>query len=365
MNRAEVMHIVPALFGYEGVYGGAERYALELARAMAERVPTTLIAYGAVPMSRREGPLQIEVLRNWIPYRRFRFDPFSPSLALRLSRAKFVHYHQTHTLMAGITALIGKAAGRPVFTTHLGGGGFGFHRVCDTTNWFAGHLHISRFSMKAFGHADLPCARVIGGGVDFRIFHPGERPPTRDFILFAGRLLPHKGIDYLIQAMPPEVPLVIAGRPWPHSLGFYRRLIQLAEGKRITFLEQCSDADLVELYRNARCIVLPSVYRTSTGEEYAIPELLGQTLLEGMACRTPGIATDVGAMPEVVEHGVSGFVVPPNDTDALRSAILTLWHDATLTERMGEAALQRTQEQFDWSRVVDRCLDAYYREGAK
>jgi alpha-maltose-1-phosphate synthase len=69
------------------------------------------------------------------------------------------------------------------------------------------------------------------------------------------------------------------------------------------------------------CIVLPSVHTTIYGEYHPIPELLGRTLLEGMACGARAICTNVTSMPEIVEDGVTGFVVPPNDSGALRDRI--------------------------------------------
>ena len=180
---------------------------------------------------------------------------------------------------------------------------------------------------------------------------------TRDFVLYAGRLLPHKGIDYLIEAMPPGIPLVIAGRPMQHARGYHHAIQRLAEGRLVQFNEHCSDDELRLLYQNARCVVLPSVYQSRDGARHAVPELLGLTLLEGMACGTPGICTDVGSLPEVIEDGVSGFVVRPNDSADLGRAISTLWADSTLTEQMGAAARARVLELFTWQAVVDRCKD--------
>ena len=65
---------------------------------------------------------------------------------------------------------------------------------------------------------------------------------------------------------------------------------------------------MIEAYRRASCVVLPSVYQTMYGDKTNVPELLGQTLLEGMACGTPAICTDVASMPEVVQDQVTGFV---------------------------------------------------------
>ena len=112
-------------------------------------------------------------------------------------------------------------------------------------------------------------------------------------------------------------------------------------------------------YRRATCVVLPSVYRTRYGDESNVPELLGQTLLEGMACGTPAICTNVASMPEVVEDGVTGFVVPPNNSTALRDAIRRLMHDAQQLVAMGRAARQRVVDHFTWKAVVDRCLAIY------
>jgi glycosyltransferase involved in cell wall biosynthesis len=107
------------------------------------------------------------------------------------------------------------------------------------------------------------------------------------------------------------------------------------------------------------CIVLPSVYRTDEGHATLVPELLGQTLLEGMACGTPAICTDVASMPEVVEDGVTGFVVPPNDPARLGERLAWMREHPAVAAAMGAAGRRRVLERFTWSSVVDRCLDAY------
>src|SRR5262249_14619684 len=109
----------------------------------------------------------------------------------------------------------------------------------------------------------------------------------------------------------------------------------------------------------ALCIVLPSTYRTLYGHESRVPELLGQTLLEGMACATPAICTDVASMPEIVEDGVSGFVVPPNDPATLGQRLRWLRDHPHEAEAMGQAARRRVLEKFTWPAVVRRCLKLY------
>jgi starch synthase len=105
--------------------------------------------------------------------------------------------------------------------------------------------------------------------------------------------------------------------------------------------------------------VLPSVYRDVYGGETRVPELLGQTLLEGMACGAPGLCTDVASLPEVVVHGETGLVVPPNDPVALRAAIRWMRTHPEDRARMGRQARRRVVERFNWPGVVRRCLDLY------
>jgi glycosyltransferase involved in cell wall biosynthesis len=110
-------------------------------------------------------------------------------------------------------------------------------------------------------------------------------------------------------------------------------------------------------------VVLPSVYRTMYGTESKVPELLGQTLLEGMACGAPAICTNVASMPEVVEDGVTGFVVPPNDPQTLGGKLAWLRDHPAEACAMGQASRTRVLELFTWPAVVRRCLQIYRSSG--
>src|SRR5207245_3412386 len=88
-------------------------------------------------------------------------------------------------------------------------------------------------------------------------------------------------------------------------------------------------------------------------------ELLGQTLIEGMACGTPAICTTGGGMPEVVDDGVTGFVVAPGDARALGERIRWLRENRDQAARMGAAGRQQVLAKFTWPRVVGRCLEIY------
>lgn len=355
-----IVHIVPRLFDRDnGIVGGAERYAYELARHMAEVVPTTLVTFGDREFSGFAGKAAVRVIGNPTYVRGQRSNPISISLLRELLAADVVHCHQHHVFASSLAALFCRATGRRVFVTDLGGGGWDISAYVSTDSWYHGHLHISEYSKGYYGHGSNPTAHVIFGGVDIEKFFPSniQREKT---VVFVGRIMPHKGIDDLVQAIPSDVNLEIIGQPY--DARYLGDLHCLGGGKKVVFRHGCDDETLVEAYRRALCLVLPSVYRTSYGAETRVSELLGQTLLEGMACGTPVICTSVGAMPEIVEDGICGFVVPPNDPAALREKIGWLSDHPQERRRMGLMARRRVEAKFTWSTVVDRCLRIYSGE---
>jgi len=355
-----VLHVSAAAFADDNVFfGGAERYVVELARAMARKVPTTLLTFGASPRRGNDGPLVTRTMRNWINFRRFRFDPINPFLFSAIGKADVVHVHQTYTMISSYSAILGKAMRRPVFTTDLGGGGYGLHRVTDTRDWFTQHLHVSQFARRLAGHDGVTNARVIYGGVDPERFHPNPSVPRTNDVVIVSRLLPHKGINYLIDAIEGSIRLRVIGRPYRHAAAYRKLLIERAAGKNVIFDEHCDDTGLLRAYQGALCVVTASVYRSVFGAYHPNTELLGLALLEGMACGRPGIATNVASLPELVEDGVTGFIVPPNDPLALREKIQWLITHRAEADRMGEAARQSVLRLFTWDAAADKCLKAY------
>jgi glycosyltransferase involved in cell wall biosynthesis len=352
-----VLHVVPALFGTSGIVGGAERYALELARHMADRVPTRLVSFGPHGERTREGNLDVQVFGGAWHVRGQRTNPFTLRIIPEILRADVVHCHQHHVLMSSATAAICRMTGRRVFATDLGGGGWDVSAYVSTDSWFDAHLHISEYSRHISRHDNSVWARVILGGVDTAKFSPAAAAVRTNRALFVGRLLPHKGVADLIAALPDGVALDIVGPL--NATGAVASLKSQADGKAIVFHHGLDDAAVVDKYRRALCLVLPSVYRTADGQHTDVPELLGQTLLEAMACGTPVICTRVASMPEIVEDGVSGFIVAPGDSGELRSRLEWLAAHPSEASAMGAAGRERVLARFQWPDVVERCLDAY------
>ena len=352
-----MVHLVPALFGPAGVVGGAERYAFELARHMAEEAPTTLVTFGDDDGQDTIEHLRVRVLGRPWRVRGQRTNPFSWRLVGAIRQADVVHCHQQHIVMSSFAAAVCRMSRRRAFVSDLGGGGWDVSAYISTDRWYDGHLHLSEYSQRLAGHAGKPWSRVISGGVDIGKFSPDHAIPRTGTPIFVGRILPHKGVDDLIDALPPGMSLRIIGPP--NDTGTIEALGARIAGKPVAFCHDCDDRMLVIEYRRALCLVLPSVYRTADGAETRVPELLGQTLLEAMACGTPVICTNVASLPEVVEDGVSGFVVPPHDPVALGRRLQWLADHPDQAAAMGAAGRRRVLERFQWAHVVRRCLDAY------
>jgi glycosyltransferase involved in cell wall biosynthesis len=205
---------------------------------------------------------------------------------------------------------------------------------------------------------------VVENGADLRRFSPAdpEKPREHDagpHLVFACRqLIPRKGIRFLIDAVAnltrefPALCLVLAGD------GFERpeleaRARELGIAKRVRFLGSVPNHELAAWYRSAAVSVIPSLE-----EGFGIPAA------EAMGCEIPVIASDAGGLPEVVEHGVTGLVVPKGDVDALAQALRALLLDDELRARMGAAGRRRAERLFSWDRTVEAFETIYAEIGA-
>jgi glycosyltransferase involved in cell wall biosynthesis len=349
-----VLHVSPLYFDASSYIGGGERYATELARSMAEKTPTKMVSFNPEPKELTLGSLKIRV------YRRLGGPPWNPTSIAFLKdvvRADVIHCYHFRTLVTALSALVATILGKRIFVTDLGGSlEPNFRRGVEIKPLIDRWLHISRYSSLVWPETG---DAIIYGGVSETFLEAEPLKERVARVLYVGRLLPHKGINYLVEAVDPDVELLVIGRE--HESHFVELLASLARGKNVTFQRGASDAEILQAYRTSTVTVLPSVYKDVYGTEYKHPELLGLTLLESMACGTPVICTGVGAMPEYVEDGVSGFIVPPNDPAALHERISWLLQNPNEARTMGQAARMRVEREFTWSVVADRCLAEYRR----
>jgi alpha-maltose-1-phosphate synthase len=226
---------------------------------------------------------------------------------------------------------------------------------------FDAFLLVSAYSARQLG-APEGITRVILGGADAARF-TDHGTGSRSGVLFVGRLTPHKGVDRLIAALPTGARLVVAGTAGhdrrPPERDYPDLLHRLAAGRDVVFADGVADAELAALYRSAQVVALPSVGRTCFGRHVAVSELLGLSVIEAMACATPVVCSAIGGIPEIVEDGVTGYLVPPGDVDALHDRLQTLLADRALARRMGRRARERVLAGLTWEHCAARCLDGY------
>lgn len=203
--------------------------------------------------------------------------------------------------------------------------------------------------------------RVLHNGVDLTPFVDaagGELPDDlrgrargRPVAAMVARLRDGKGHDVALEAWPrvlehvPDAHLLVVG-DGPLQQRFEESADRLGLGDHVTFTG--SRRDVPAIVGGAELVVLPS--RT---------EALPTTLIEAAAAATPVVATEVGGVPEVVEHDRTGRLVPVDDVDAFADEVVGLLTDDAARRRLGEQAQQRALERFDLGRWADRLADLY------
>jgi glycosyltransferase involved in cell wall biosynthesis len=357
-----VIHVVPTPFGTAGLFGGGERYPLELTRGLARHIDCELLTFGPRAGAWREpGGLQVRVLRRLGLLGGHPVHPVAPQLAWSLDGADVVHTHFLRSAPSRLAGVAAAVAGRHRVTTDHGLGGGGWGGLLPAL--FERFLTVSQFSADILG-APSERTRVIYGGVDPARFRPDQGvADARSGVLFVGRITPHKGVDRLLRALPQGAYLTVAGStghdPRPPERDYPSLLHRLARGCPVRFTGPVAEDDLPTFYRRASVFVLPTVETTCYGRSVAVTELLGLSVLEAMASGTPVVASRTGGLPEVVRDGETGFLVTPGDVRELHDRLDQVLRDVALARRMGRAAREVVLDQFTWQATTQRCLSAY------
>lgn len=212
---------------------------------------------------------------------------------------------------------------------------------------------------------------VIRNGIDTDAYRPDERTdvlrrigvdPDRPYVLFVGRITRQKGVPHLLRAarrLDPAVQLVLcAGAPDTPALdrefrALFDELNAVRDGVH-WIPAMLPRPAVVQLLSHATVFACPSVY-----------EPLGIVNLEAMACGTAVVASAVGGIPEVVEHGGTGLLVPYDEEDpeafeaGLADALGELVADPARAAALGAAGRERAVREFGWDTVARRTAALY------
>ena len=377
------------------VYGGAGVHVAELVKAL--RKHDTEVQVRAFGMPREENGVQSYL----VPAELAGANPALSTLGVDLQIARdvegadLVHSHTWYANAAGHVASL--LYGIPhVVTAHSLeplrpwkaeqlGGGYRLSSWIEATA-FAGAAKVIAVSegmrrdiLRSYPFLDENKVEVVYNGIDLTQWKPNKDPDlvkelgidaSRPSVVFVGRITRQKGLPYLLRAaalLPPEVQLVLcAGAPdTPEILQEVRDGVSALQKLRsgVVWIDRLlSQTELRAVLTAATTFVCPSIY-----------EPLGIVNLEAMACGAPVVGTATGGIPEVVDDGVTGRLVPiaqaqdgtgtPLDPDRfvadLAAAIVEVVSDPKAAKKMGAAGRARAEQQFSWERIAVRTKEIY------
>ena len=308
-------------------------------------------------------------------------------IAAALGDTDLVHSHTWYANGAGLLAAL--VHGIPhVITAHSLeprrpwkaeqlGGGYRLSSWVERTSYLAADAVIAVSNgmrgdvLDAYPDLDPARVHVVGNGVDAEAYRPVQAPdvvrglgvdPDRPYALFVGRITRQKGVLHLLAAveqLPPDVGLVLcAGAPdTPAERQQVADAVAALQARRegVVWIETMLPRDqLVPLITGATVFVVPSVY-----------EPLGIVNLEAAACGTAVVASAVGGIPEVVDDGRTGFLVPYDADDpaafeaGLAQRITELMADPARAAAMGAAGRERVLSEFGWPAIAQQTVEVY------
>ena len=357
--------------------GGMQNHTAELTRALdrygvVQTVVTTRPP--TAPHFQRLGD-NARVIRLGLPVRRFRqlYGPQAAIIApILASRADLVHVHLGEDLAV---LPIGAAAARLhrlplVLTIHTS-----LRHTLAVSDLRSAVLKTLGGPIEYWGEHSAEAVLVItprlsrllvSDGVEedrVHVIPPGVNPTLFDGpfedpfvgvgsprVLFVGRLAPQKGVRTLVAATglleDPSAQVLLVG-DGPERPALEREAERISVGDRLHFVGFVAHDRLPAVLAHADLLVLPSLY-----------EELGTVLLEAMQAGLPIVASKTGGIPDVIEGGVNGLLVPPGEPEALARAIDRILGDRGLACRLSEGARERGKD-YDWEVLAERVLAVY------
>lgn len=376
------------------VYGGAGVHVAELVRALRDHVDVVVRCFG-MP---RDEP---NVHSYLVPAELSGANPALATLGVDLQiagdvqGADLVHSHTWYanaaghlaSLLHGIPHVVTAHSLEPLrpWKAEQLGGGYRVSSWIEKTAFESAAAVIAvsegmrRDILRSYPSLDESRVSVVHNGIDLTRWtsvHDDELvrslgiDPDRPSVVFVGRITRQKGLPYLLRAaalLPPDVQLVLcAGAPdTPEILAEVQAGVAELQKERsgVVWLDALlSQNELSAVLTQATTFVCPSVY-----------EPLGIVNLEAMACSAPVVGTATGGIPEVVDDGVTGRLVPieqaqdgtgtPVDPDRfvadLAATLTDVVSDPEAARRMGEAGRARAERDFSWTTIAERTTEIY------
>ncbi|MEU6351837.1 glycogen synthase [Streptomyces sp. NPDC047072] len=363
------------------VYGGAGVHVEFLARELRALVDLDVHCWGE---GRTEGVIRH---RPWsgLDTANDALRTFSVDLAMTaaLEGRELVH---SHTWYANLAGHLGKLLhGIPhVMTAHSLeplrpwkaeqlGGGYALSSWAERTAIESADAVIAVSGamrddiLNCYPALDPAKVHIVHNGIDTALYRPDHGTEVLDrvgidrdrpFVLFVGRITRQKGVPHLLRAVrdidPATQVVLCAGAPDTPEIDrefrdLFEELSRVREG--VFWIPQMLPRpEVIQLLTHAAVFVCPSVY-----------EPLGIVNLEAMACGTPVVASRVGGIPEVVDDGGTGVLVPVDDDfeAGLARALDSVIGDPAAARRMGEAGRERAVGEFGWDAVARRTVRLY------
>ncbi len=391
------MDIVTKEFPPE-IYGGAGVHVAELSRVLASRLNLTVHCFGAARAEYYNGA---EVRTYGVPAELGSANPAVQTLGTDLAimdglaGADLVHSHTWYANMAGhlgsllhgIPHVLSAHSLEPLrpWKAEQLGGGYALSSWVEKTAYESAAAVIAVSAgmrediLRCYPQVDPGKVRVVHNGIDTVTWRPDRNDdavralgidPERPSVVFVGRNTRQKGVPYLLRAaaqLPAEVQLVLClgAADTPELAAETSRLIEDLSAKRgsVVLIERMLPRDeLIQVLSAATVFACPSIY-----------EPLGIVNLEAMACGAAVVASATGGIPEVVDDGVTGLLVPleqvtdgtgtPLDPERFvadfAAAVNELVADPDRANRMGEQGRLRAKANFSWDTIADSTIDVY------
>ena len=342
-DELRIVQVSPTTYSRASVIGGGEKlvlytdYALRRAGfARGLHIATSVLSFGdQADTAYSDHDVLYEPISGR-PWDALSIDVDALRSALR--RADIVYIDQCLSPVGVFVAAHARLLGCRIIGRDLGAGEYPFLNTNTETGRLFDAFHAqSAFAAAGFSAFDTP-VHVIPGPVNTDVFIP-PAVPKRDLrqVLAVGRIMPHKGFDRIIRALPPQLSLAIVGQPYDES--YLDFLKELAIGKQVTFAISVGDAGLRSLFQKAGLFVHASTHRDYRGNFNPKPELLGLAPLEALSSGLPTIVSDAGSLPEL--SGLPGCYCFRNDREL---ADMLAAHAVGALPRLNEAAMHTAVE---------------------